>query len=912
MTIFANKAERARRVFQLNPVAAGCAVLLSLMAGQALAQDAQPAQQTVEPAQESPSAAPVAAQAESQDESAQSAAAIVAVRGIRRGIEKAISVKKDSNSIVEAVSAEDIGKLPDSSIAESIARLPGLTAQRVGGRASTISIRGLSGDFSSTLLNGREQVSTGDNRGVEYDQYPSELISGVTIYKTNDAGLVGQGLSGTVNLQTVSPLAFGGRAVAVNLRGERNSMGAVIPGTSANGSRFSISYIDQFLDRTLGVAIGYAHLDSPGQSRKWNSWGWPQGSDGKYGLGGLETFANSTDQVRKGLMGVLEYRPSASYTGTVDMYYSKFDKTERGNYTKTGLIWSGATMSDPTWNGDYMTGATFTGVKSVLQGNLDVANNKIFAIGWNNKFKLDDRWSAEADLSMSKADRDDKIIETYAGTVDTKDNWTVSNIGPGGFPQITHMFNYADTSIIKLNDAGGWNQDGFVKFPQVTDKLNSLRLSATRAFDGVFSSADFGVNYSKRRKTRQSNEFFLDLKQSPTDIPASMLLQPASHAFAGLGDVVNYDVQAAFDNLYNLRRLVHQDVYNKDWAVEEKVTTGYVKLNIDADVGVPLRGNLGLQAVRADQYSDATSANPDALNAPAPSHGGATYTDILPSLNLIFSLANDQAIRVAAGRTMARPRMDDMRASRTASVDARKLTWSGNGGNPELRPWKANSFDVSYEKYFADQGYVSLAAFYKDLKTYIYKQKFAFDFTGSESNGLTASSPIGEYEAPMNGEGGTLKGVELTVSVPFNLISPMLDGFGAQMSASNSSTSIHPNGPGTSEPLPGFSKHVSNVTAYYEKYGFSARVSQRYRSDFVGEVSGFGADRALVYIKGEKDVSLQLGYEFDSGSLKGMSLLFQVNNATNSPYETYYTTPNKPKEYQEFGRQYLFGINYKM
>ncbi|MCB1610890.1 MAG: TonB-dependent receptor plug domain-containing protein, partial [Xanthomonadales bacterium] len=152
---------------------------------------------------------------------------VVEVTGIRRGIESAISIKQESTSIIEAVSAEDIGKLPDSSIAESIARLPGLAAQRVAGRATTISIRGLAGDFSTTLLNGREQVSSGDNRSVEFDQYPSELLNQVVIYKTPDANLVAQGISGTVDLQTVRPLAFGKRVVSVNGRYEKNSVGEV-------------------------------------------------------------------------------------------------------------------------------------------------------------------------------------------------------------------------------------------------------------------------------------------------------------------------------------------------------------------------------------------------------------------------------------------------------------------------------------------------------------------------------------------------------------------------------------------------------------------------------------------------------------------------------------------------------------
>ena len=143
----------------------------------------------------------------------------VIVTGLRRGLADSISIKRNETSIVEAVSAEDIGKLPDVSIAESIARLPGLAAQRVNGRAQVISIRGLAPDFTTTLLNGRQQASSGDNRAVEFDQYPSELLSGVVVYKTPDAEISGMGLSGTADLRTVRPLEFGDRAVAVNLRG---------------------------------------------------------------------------------------------------------------------------------------------------------------------------------------------------------------------------------------------------------------------------------------------------------------------------------------------------------------------------------------------------------------------------------------------------------------------------------------------------------------------------------------------------------------------------------------------------------------------------------------------------------------------------------------------------------------------
>ena len=123
-----------------------------------------------------------------------------------------------------------------------------------------INIRGMSEQFVGTLLNGREQVSTGDSRGVEFDQYPAELINAVTVYKTPDAALVGQGLSGTVDLQTIRPLSLGERRIVFGGIGERNSLGDLSDDGDRNGYRASASYVDQFADDTIGVALGVARL----------------------------------------------------------------------------------------------------------------------------------------------------------------------------------------------------------------------------------------------------------------------------------------------------------------------------------------------------------------------------------------------------------------------------------------------------------------------------------------------------------------------------------------------------------------------------------------------------------------------------------------------------------------------------
>lgn len=887
---------------------------------QAEAQEQQPAPVET-PAQEQPAqtGAPVDATLDT-----------VVVTGIRAGIESAIQTKRDSTSIVEAVSAEDIGKLPDISIAESIARLPGLSAQRVAGRSSTIQIRGLSDDFGTTLLNGREQVSVGHNRGVEFDQYPSELMSSVVVYKTPDASLVGQGVSGTVDLQTVRPLSFGERVVSFNVRGEENSLGTLNPDSDDRGYRISGSYIDQFLDGRLGVAVGYARMDSPGQANRWEAWGYPTTVvDGQEALvlGGSKSQVSSTDNVRDGLMAVVEFKPNDSYHTMLDVYYSTFEKSETLRFMETGLGWSGATLSDATIQDGKVVSGTFTGVRPVLRNDLNTQDDEIFAIGWNNQFRFNEDWSAMADVSYSKAEREEMILETYAGLGHSSDpaaSDTVSFITDSdGKPHFTYGRDYTDPNTIVLTDPGGWGQDGFVKYPSVEDELTSLRLGAERSFEtGIFRSFEFGINHADREKTRSSGfEGFLRLPDGATTlaIPADALMDPVDLGFTGVPGSISYDINQVF-GLYELDELIHPDVRNKNWTVEEKVTTGYAQWNIDTDLSesISMRGNVGFQVIRTDQSSSGYSIGFSEADAPIPFSGGNEYTDFLPSLNLAFGLEHDQTVRFGLGEQQARPRMDEMRANNNYWVDTQQGEWRGEGGNPELDPIRATALDVSYEKYFGGKGYVSLGAFHKDLHSWILKETVDYDFSGFDTGNLTPdlipTSTIGTFTRPENAEGGKLYGFEFAVSVPFDLLWAPLEGFGIQGSYTNNHSSIEYQGEEIN--IPGFSEHVSNITLYYERYGFSTRVSQRSRSWFYGEKQGFGGDRAYVAIDGEQVTDLQIGYTFnEASSLNGLSLLLQVNNLTNEHYREFFPTDNDGNGYPrfdaEYGRQVLLGATYK-
>ena len=239
--------------------------------------------------------------------------------------------------------------------------------------------------------------------------------------------------------------------------------------------------------------------------------------------------------------------------------------------------------------------------------------------------------------------------------------------------------------------------------------------------------------------------------------------------------------------------------------------------------------------------------------------------------------------------------------------------WGGSGGNPELRPWLATAIDLSIERYFGGRGYVSLAGFYKDLESYVYDQQEIRDFS---SYPVPSGPPPAIYEGiistPQNGEGGTISGVEFALSVPFDLLHPVMDGFGAVISASYTDSDITPNPGAPSQPLPGLSETVANATLYYERNGFQARISNRYRSEFLGEISGVGTDRIQRMVAAESVVDAQIGYEFQSGALEGLSALFQVSNLTDEPFKTFENDDERRViDHQRYGRSFLVGLNYR-
>jgi len=565
------------------------------------------------------------------------------------------------------------------------------------------------------------------------------------------------------------------------------------------------------------------------------------------------------------------------------------------------------------------------------------------------------------DLSWSKVKRDDLRLESTAGLGTNNDpallppTDSVSfTTGSNGISYLTPTLNYSDYGTVFLTDPGGWGggqrRSGFVGAPDISDEIMAVRVSASRKLEGFLSEVNFGVNYADR--TKKKNQFQSNLwltgNISHAVVPEQYRTGIADSTFFGSPyGIIGYDALAMYrDNFWAPINSVDDPNANGNdrinnvqntWEVNEKLTTAFVKVGIDTQLGsLPLRGNIGLQSVTADQSSQLHLTSSVILpNTPTLPISvvteGDKYTDILPSLNLALEFEHDMKLRFGAAVTVARPRLDELGGGSSYTVTSDQgappnyngqfYYWSRNGGgNPKLRPWKANTFDLSFEKYFGNKAYVSVAAYYKDLKTFIFNASTLEDFSGVPVPPVASGDPttyndadanrIGVSTLKTNGSGGYVQGFEVTASIPFSLFSDALDGFGFIISGAKNSSSIKINGVDT--PVPGLSEKILNSTLYYEKSGFSARISNRYRGDFLGEVPLFDATLSYNNVSAESLVDAQIGYAIQEGAMKGLSFSLAGTNLTDEPFVLNSTdqTPYNFNKYQKYGATYALTVSY--
>jgi TonB-dependent receptor len=836
----------------------------------------------------------------------------VVITGVRGSLKEALTVKREADKVVEAISADDIGQMPNVTIAESIARLPGVNATRDRGNDSQAVVRGLGPRLVLGTINGREVATSEPDRNVRWEIYPSEVVSGVQVYKSQSADLIAGGVAATINISTVSPLDYRGPAFVVSAGPVYYDKGKDLPDYDPWGYRVSGSHVGTVGD-SFGYALGVSAQKQKNGYASLQGWGYNDSTiragdnsgdlngDGRLDATpwGAQTEVKRLDQDRLGLMGALEWRPSNDFTLKIDALYSVIDIQEGQDQT-----WFGANGVTGNWGNGNFGAYNGAGSSYVLVNDTVVAatlNNAftsvtnviaqydeektLFVTGANAAWTLG-AWDLKFDLAYSKAERENTwqavLSEVYPATL---------SFDFRGKPSVSVSSNTADPTI---QFAPGW-RPGIHDGPEtLEDELTSAAFDGSRALDGDFlTSVDFGVRFSDRTKSHRR----LNWNQPPIGggiaLPAALLYAyevddldvPAllgTRNFNALVDAAygGFDRSLAFDN--PLQR----------WEVQESDLEGYVKLDFKADWGVPVTGNVGVRLVHVENTS---KGNQQVNNVVTPASVDHDYTEVLPSGSLNFELADDKILRLGLARVIARPPLDEMRVSRNLS-DPLVPPLTGSDGNPRLDPFKATQFDVSYEWYFHDEALAAISAYYKDVDTHI----------GYLQENVTIGGDTYLITGPFNGDGGTIKGVELTFQTPFYFIPGMQD-FGIYSNYAYVDSDIQEFSPiGNPLDATGLAKHTATVDVYYSSGPFEVRLGYKYHSPFTVIYGWNGAD--LQTLEEETTFDFSTAWQVNDR----IGLRFQVNNLTDEELRIYRDNdPNRLGRYDTYGRRFLFDVTFK-
>lgn len=894
----------------------------------------------------------------------------VTVTGFRASLQNSIATKQASPSVVEALTAEDIGKLPDTSIAESLARLPGLTGERRDGRTSGISVRGFNENYVATTLNGREILGIGDNRGVEYDLYPSEILSGAVVYKTPDASKVHQGLGGIVDLQTIRPLERD-RIVTLNANYEFNELSSANPDYDDTGHRLAFIYSDKFADDTVGVALSIATMESPSQEEQFRGWGYAdldnEGPGEVVALGGHDSFVRSALMERDTYAGVVQFAPNEQWTFALDALYIDFTDSKVFRGMEEGTVWGGGvTNVHSVIENNLVTAGEWSGFHSVIRNDGEVKKGELTTFGFNAEYLVNDDWTLTLDVSSGESSKDLLNVESYSGVgragtatqgAPAARSYVLTSKGAVFGPHSTLTTpDYSNPANIRLAGPQAWGgaiaplvggqnnaQDGFVNNPYFEENLDAVRLQAEGEVEfSIINGVEFGINYSDRTKSKVNYGAFLiapgfyaadgvTIANGDIAVPQEYIVGTADLGFLGLGSILAYDGIGIYkDGLYRSIDATTTEPNRKGdtYEVTEKVTTAYGLAKFETGI---LTGNIGLQVVSSDQsgtgFDAYTGANTFVTAIPV--SDSDKYTKLLPSVNMNFQLTDEQILRFAASKTASRARMDAMRpnsvigfsfdTARRSSSDPQFSAWDASEGNTHLKPIEAIQSDLSYEYYFADDGFVSLTYFYKDLQNWHLSESIVTDFSswiipGYHDAGIPELvSTSGLTTRTFEAGSGYVAGNEVQVSLPFHVFSDALDGFGVLASATFLDGEIDYDG--EKQRIPGLSKESYQLTVYFEKGGFEFRVSGRKRDAYLTEERGVSLSLVPAVDQGGELWDAQIGYDFsESGikSLDGLTLTLQAQNLTDEETITTQETDSRQiNRYQHFGANYLLGVNYK-
>ena len=842
------------------------AMALALIGAPAAAQTtdvATPVDPTVE-AQEQP-ADPEAGVAQTDSDT-------IVVTGLRRSLRSAQNIKRNSEQIVDAVVAEDIGKLPDITVSDTAARIPGVQVERTGGEASRVLLRGLDRTYYTTTYNGRE-IFTAETRSVALQDFPAGAISAVEAFKTSTANLVEPGLAGLINVRSRRPFDFSGLEIAGSvwanypkqsrdikpnfqlMASDRWEVGDGDVGALINFSYTRMHYQDSI--RRHGFFI--ANL-AGGRSPDWPEIQYAEG-----------------DRWRPSINGALQWRPNAD----LELYAEGLWQGYREEVTDRA-------WTQPLWGGQSYTNIVFEeGTNEILSGTVNRPRRGEGFQGATKRhtdtyqFAVGGRYDAGPLIVTGDLARTTSKFKLRAESVDfyiNNNNYSVDWFTgrPGGDGPTFEVVG------LDFEDPANYAYRGFFERYLVAKGDDwQARLDAEYEPAGLdwLPRIQAGVRYTTRDASRSDGERYwiandrgVPISAVPLDYslfhsafrgdddrptPTTWLAPTFRSVWSNLTELRQFNVDRGFPVDTCCNRSQNNDanppapVPTRNFDINEQTLAGYAQLKFDFAGSLPVDGLLGIRVVETKDKVSGFLAQP---NTPAePFSTTNTYTNWLPNLNVNIHLSEQLKLRLAATKTITRPLFEQLNPGlilgQTPTCDPTRPDCfiSGEGGNPFLKPLRSNNYDASLEYYFSQTGFASVAAFRRDMRGFIVNRSVLFP-EPDEDTGFNIN-----ITGPVNTNKAKIKGFEAQVSTFFDwdFMPTWARGFGAQANVTYIDAKAEvpifcpsfidpcvptppfdPNATVINARIPDVSKWTYNLVAMYERGPLTARLSYNHRSNY--------------------------------------------------------------------------------
>ena len=882
----------------------------------------------------------------------------IVVRGVRASLLRSIDTKRDAATIVDAISAEELGKFPDRNVAEALANIPGVTVGRDGrGEGRNITVRGLGQNFAITTLNGRILPTDGADRSFAFDVLPSEVIAGAEIQKAVQSTELEGSIGGNVDLRTARPFDNPGFHASGSVEGQYRDL--------ADKFGFKVSGVvsTTFADDTMGILISGTYnkykfrTDNLGEYSSTDTFDIIEGADGREVVpvesgGVIVPYFASTGYVlgereRWGGSAAFQWRPADSVEVRLDGIYSNYS-VQQSNYRVSVGLTPFDDDGNLRWDLDdvvvdqnkVVTNYTVNPATVDVLTTDEPRNSETYQFGGHIDWEAGDRLKVSVDGYYGKATDGTggqnrfvvAGIPNSRAQVSTRDD---------GIPDIVITIPNADGTLSDRPLASAGNDDLFVHYigiqgQDITDETWGVQLDTVYEVDNdVFKSIAFGGAYTNRRKTVETIDnqyttscnfcgypftfgaFGADVVRSPqvTDIlnkldgnfPRNFPYFDINTYLNSLANAENNpDVLDGDGNQYPTGYATQIVAYNPlaSYDIKERTWAGYVQFNLEgerwrADIGARLVDtkvdSIGFGAtVRSYVVFGAGSADVD-FNEIGPIPGGGDYTRLLPSANFAYDISDALRVRLAASQAISRPTFGELSSAKDYSAAQSNTPVITNAGNPNLKPVSADQADISFEYNPNRRVSLSAAAFYKHLTGFVTTRAVPFTLVPTDQPADEPQSFQFTEVIFINGDSADVYGVEVGGQYFLD------NGLGLQANATyNHSRATRE---GRTSDLPDAVPFSANAKVFYANHGFDASVSYQYQSRFTSSLFSY-IDSLAVKTDPYHELAASIAYDITPN----LTVYAQGSNLLGSDTRSYSTYRNVPAFYEYSGRNFFFGI----